>query len=88
MTAAPDGKGYWFVASDGGIFSFGDAPFDGSTGNLHLNQPVVGMTATPDGKGYWFVASDGGIFSFGDAGFAGSLGGSGVTDVAGMSLGL
>ncbi len=26
------GKGYWMVASDGGIFAYGDAPFRGSTG--------------------------------------------------------
>ena len=71
----PPGSGYWEVASDGGIFSFGTATFDGSTGNIRLNQPVVGMAATPDGKGYWLVASDGGIFSFGDAGFYGSMGG-------------
>src|SRR4051812_16786385 len=64
-------KGYWFVAGDGGIFSFGDAAFAGSTGNLKLNQPIVGMTPTPTGRGYWFVAADGGIFSFGDAGFFG-----------------
>jgi hypothetical protein len=63
------------VASDGGIFSFGDARFDGSTGGIHLNQPVVGMAATPGGRGYWLVASDGGIFSFGDARFYGSTGG-------------
>jgi hypothetical protein len=31
------------VASDGGIFSFGDAPFLGSTGNIHLNKPIAGM---------------------------------------------
>ena len=68
------GPGYWSVASDGGIFSFGDAPFYGSTGSLVLNRPVVGMAATPDGHGYWLVASDGGIFSFGDAHFYGSTG--------------
>ena len=62
------------VASDGGIFSFGDARFYGSTGSLHLNQPIVGMASTPDGQGYWMVASDGGIFSFGDARFYGSTG--------------
>ena len=32
MTAAPDGHGYWLVASDGGIFAFGSAKFFGSTG--------------------------------------------------------
>jgi hypothetical protein len=62
------------VASDGGIFSFGDARFLGSTGALVLNKPIVGMAATPDGRGYWLVASDGGIFSFGDASFKGSAG--------------
>jgi Tol biopolymer transport system component/ribosomal protein L24E len=66
--------GYWFVAADGGIFSFGDAGFHGSTGNIKLNKPIVGMAPTPSGRGYWFVAADGGIFSFGDAGFYGSTG--------------
>jgi hypothetical protein len=69
------GGGYWLVASDGGIFAFGDAGFFGSTGGQPLNKPVVGMASTPDGKGYWLVASDGGIFSFGDASFLGSTGG-------------
>ncbi len=69
-----DGGGYWLVASDGGIFSFGDAAFHGSTGGIRLAQPVVGMAPTPDGRGYWLVASDGGIFSFGDAHFYGSTG--------------
>ncbi len=68
-------QGYWEVASDGGIFTFGDAGFYGSMGGKHLNQPIVGMASTPDGKGYWEVASDGGIFTFGDAGFYGSAGG-------------
>ncbi len=63
MAVDPVTGGYWLVATDGGIFSF-NAPFEGSTGAMHLNRPVVGMTASPDGQGYWFVASDGGIFSF------------------------
>ncbi len=74
MAATPDGRGYWLVGSDGGIFTFGDAGYFGSTGALHLNQPVVGMAATPDGRGYWLVGSDGGIFTFGDAGYFGSTG--------------
>jgi len=64
MAATPDGLGYWEVASDGGIFSFGDAAFHGSMGGTPLNEPIVGMAATSDGLGYWEVASDGGIFSF------------------------
>ena len=68
------GAGYRLVAGDGGLFAFGDAPFYGSTGNITLNRPVVGMATTPDGKGYWLVASDGGLFAFGDAHFYGSTG--------------
>jgi hypothetical protein len=79
--AAP-ASGYWLVASDGGIFAFGDAPFHGSTGALKLNRPIVGMAPTASGKGYWLVASDGGIFAFGDAAFFGSGQGRGKTIVA------
>ncbi len=65
---------YWLVAGDGGLFSFGGAPFYGSMGGHALNKPVVGMAGVPNGGGYWEVASDGGIFSFGDAHFYGSTG--------------
>ena len=68
------GNGYWFVATDGGIFTFGENEFFGSTGNISLNQPIVGMAPTPTGEGYWMVAADGGIFTFGDAKFFGSTG--------------
>jgi len=71
----PASPGYWLVASDGGVFSFGSAPYYGSTGGQPLNSPIVGMAAMPDGGGYWLVASDGGVFSFGDAAFHGSTGG-------------
>jgi hypothetical protein len=65
--------GYWLVGSDGGIFSFGSSLFYGSTGNLHLVRPVVGIAPTADDSGYWLVASDGGTFAYGDAGFYGSI---------------
>ena len=67
-------NGYWLVGSDGGVFSFGDANYYGSTGGTTLNKPIVAAMATPDGKGYWLVASDGGVFSFGDASYYGSTG--------------
>ena len=75
MSPTTTGLGYWLVASDGGIFAFGDAVFYGSTGAMTLNKPIAGMSVTPTGKGYWLVASDGGIFAFGDAKFYGSMGG-------------
>ena len=74
MAADDATGGYWEVASDGGIFAF-NAPFLGSTGNIALTKPVVGMQATANGQGYRFVASDGGIFAFGNAPFYGSMGG-------------
>jgi hypothetical protein len=64
MAATPDGGGYRFVASDGGIFDEGDATFFGSTGNIQLRAPIVGMATDPATGGYWLVGSDGGIFSF------------------------
>ena len=72
---ASSSQGLTVSGSDGGVFTFGDAPFHGSLGGTHLNAPIVGMADTPDGGGYWLVARDGGVFTFGDAGFYGALGG-------------
>jgi hypothetical protein len=47
IAATPDGKGYWLAASDGGVFSFGDAPFEGSMGGKPMNAAVVGIAAYP-----------------------------------------
>jgi hypothetical protein len=41
MLSAPGG-GYYLVAADGGVFSYG-APFLGSMGGEALNASVVGM---------------------------------------------
>jgi hypothetical protein len=68
-------NGYLLSGTDGGVFNYGNIPFCGSTGSIHLVKPVVGSALTADGGGYWEVASDGGMFSFGDAGFFGSMGG-------------
>jgi hypothetical protein len=67
------GNGYWLVASDGGVFTFGTAQFYGSMAGKNLNSPITGIVATSDGLGYWLVAKDGGVFSFGDATFYGSM---------------
>lgn len=75
MARDASGKGYWIVGTDGGVFTFGDAPFYGSMGGKPLAAPVVGIASTPSGHGYWLASSDGGLFSFGDAGFHGSMGG-------------
>ncbi|HEX4433182.1 MAG TPA: G1 family glutamic endopeptidase [Acidimicrobiales bacterium] len=77
-TYVPSARGYWLVGSDGGIFSFGQAQFYGSTGSLHLQRPVVGIVPTEDHAGYWLDASDGGVFSYGDTQFYGSVPGLGL----------
>jgi hypothetical protein len=75
MSAPIARSGYRFVASDGGVFSYGaGAPFLGSMGAVVLNKPVVGMAVMPASDGYYLDASDGGIFSFGSAQFFGSMG--------------
>jgi len=45
MAASPDDRGYWIAASDGGIFTYGDANFHGSEGGVVLNKPVVGVAS-------------------------------------------
>jgi hypothetical protein len=83
ISPTPDNRGYWLVASDGGVFAF-DAPFRGSMGGTHLNQPVNGLVAY--GNGYLMVAGDGGIFDFSNTAFLGSLAGSPPTaPIVGMA---
>jgi hypothetical protein len=80
------GHGYWLVASDGGIFGFGDARFHGSPASRGVNSPVVAMATTPSGEGYWVASSDGGVFAQGDAPFLGSAGSLGINKpIVGMA---
>jgi hypothetical protein len=64
MASTPDGNGYWLVAADGGVFSYGDAKFFGSIAG---STTVVDMASTSDGLGYTVVGSGGQLFAFGDA---------------------
>jgi len=79
IAATPSGHGYWIVASDGGVFAFGDAKFYGSMGSTTLNAPIVGITARPQGDGYWLTGSDGAIYSFGNASYYGGMNGQGLS---------
>ena len=71
MATTNDGKGYWLVASDGGIFTYGDGNFFGSAGGCGSRPRSSAWRPPAVGAGYWEVASDGGIFMFGNATFYG-----------------
>ena len=64
VTPTRTGKGYWLVASDGGVFTFGDARFAGAGGK---GKAIKALAPTPSGAGYWLLAADGTAVPFGDA---------------------
>ena len=67
----PTRAGYWLLASNGGVFAYGDAPFKGAATG-YVTGRAVAIAPTPSGNGYWVVATDGGVFNYGDAPFHGS----------------
>jgi hypothetical protein len=76
MAATPGGGGYWLVASDGGVFSFGDAGFFGSVATAGLgalNSSVVGIVSSADGMGYSLATAQGDLIPFGDGVAGGGL---------------
>jgi hypothetical protein len=61
MAATPDGGGYWLVAADGGVFSFGNARFHGAA--TDSGDTFVGIAIDQHG-GYWLAATNGVIHHF------------------------
>jgi hypothetical protein len=66
IAASPDGKGYWLLAQDGGVFSFG-VPFHGSVSDRRPYTKAVSLRASDSGAGYYVAGGDGAVFAFGDA---------------------
>ncbi len=72
ITADPAGGGYWLLGEDGGIFSFGAAPYLGSAPQPATlaaglaDAPFVGLGATADGAGYYEAGVTGAALGFGD----------------------
>ncbi len=62
--------GYWVLARNAGIHSFGDAPFLGGPGISP--PPTNSIAATRSGLGYWVLSASGRVAAYGDAGFYGS----------------
>ena len=57
------GLGYWLLAADGGVFSFGDAHFSGAVPDYPTSQwideKIVSFAPDLDGRGYVVVAKSG-----------------------------
>jgi Fibronectin type III domain len=70
--AIPHSRGFRMFTGDGGVFTFGDAPYYGSA---HSASLVIAMMTMPDNHGYWLVAQNGAVYPFGSARSYGSLAG-------------
>lgn len=70
LAISADGKGYWLVGTDGGVFSF-NVPFYGSRGTELENAKMSTMCADPLNRGYWLFGEDGGVFTFGEVSYYG-----------------
>jgi hypothetical protein len=65
--------GYFMVASDGGVFAFGDARFEGSCPGIGgCAGAAVAVMPDHTGNGYWLVTASGSVYAFGDATFYGT----------------
>jgi hypothetical protein len=71
MGSTPTGQGYWLVARDGGIFTFGDATYQGSLPERNIKETAVELLPSRSGFGYLIVTSEGNVYAFGDAVAAG-----------------
>ena len=68
MVPSTDGGGYFMVASDGGVFAFGDARFEGSCPGIGgCVGAAVAVVPDATGNGYWVVTNPGAVYTFGDA---------------------
>ena len=68
MVPSHDDRGYFMVASDGGVFAFGDATFAGSCPGIGgCNGAAVAVVPDATGGGYWVVTNSGAVYAFGDA---------------------
>jgi hypothetical protein len=68
MVPSGDGAGYFMVASDGGVFAFGDAKFEGSCPGIGgCSGAAVAVMPDASGNGYWLVTATGHVYAFGDA---------------------
>ena len=75
LTPTPSGKGYYLLAGNGRIFTFGDAIDRGDA--RELSGRAVALRLTASGEGYVVLSANGGALVRGDAAHAGDLAGAG-----------
>ncbi|HEY6471539.1 MAG TPA: Ig domain-containing protein [Acidimicrobiales bacterium] len=75
MVPSRDQGGYFMVASDGGVFAFGDAHFAGSCPGMGgCSGAAVAVMPDASGNGYWLITQTGSVYTFGDAPYLGAPG--------------
>jgi hypothetical protein len=84
MAARPQNDGYWMTAADGGLFTFGRAPFLGSGASPPRSSPCVAINASTTGRGYALLLADGSVLPYGDVPKLGGAAGR----IFGMAVGM
>ena len=80
MVPSADGGGYFMVGADGGVFTFGDARFEGSCPGIGgCSGTAVAVMPDASGNGYWLVTNTGNVYTFGDAQYFGAPGNLGIS---------
>lgn len=82
--ADPDGKGYYRLGADGGVFTGGATFYGSAVGLIERRDRAVGIATSRTRKGYWVATAKGGVFTFRPEkgtriAFHGSLGGKRLT---------
>lgn len=73
--STPTGRGYFILAADGGVFTYGDAVYRGGLVDYDGPHPPNGPAQDLDVTavdGYRILTTTGQVFAFGSAGWAGS----------------
>jgi hypothetical protein len=79
IVPSSDGDGYFMVASDGGVFGFGDARFAGSCPGIGgCAGAAAAVVPDASGNGYWLITQSGNVYAFGDAPYYGAPGNQGA----------
>lgn len=72
IAPSANGKGFWSLTADGGVFTSGGARFYGAPAGAPMAGHAVDIVSTPSGRGYWIATTRGAVYAYGDARWRGS----------------